>query len=637
VWARAVDVVAVLDLRGGDGGDGDVLGEPRAMLAVAPLCAHAGSDGSLRAFEFQVAGGGGNASARHTLSCDALLMSVGFAPASQLLSQAGATWRFDSARQVHLPDKLPAGVFAAGRVNGVQELPARRQDGRDAGAEAAAHARGAPVAPRAPRVESPRQLSHPYPVYPHPKARDFVDLDEDIQVKDLLNSAQEGFDSTELLKRYSTLGMGPSQGKHSNVQGARILMRTRDATLADTALTTQRPFYHPVPLKHLAGRGFHLHRHSAVHQRHDEMAARWMTVGGWQRPAFYAKPGGGAQCVAEEARAVRERAGLIDVSTLGKIEVFGPDAGAFLDRVYAGSYSNMRVGTTRYGLLLDEGGIVRDDGVIARLGEQHFYFTTTTSGAAAVYRDLLLWNTRWRMNCVFVNGTGHRAAFNLAGPASRELLQSLTDIDLSEEAFPYQGVRQGKVAGVDARVLRAGFVSSLGFEIHVPFGGGVRVWDSLLGHGRPLSLTTFGVEAQRLLRLEKGHAIVGQDTDALTNPHEAGLDWAVRMNKPFFIGQRSLRIHERRGPRQKLLGFVLDDEATPVQEANLLIAHGKTAASDIAGRITSLAFSPTLKRTLGFALAAPRLAEPGTPLAIRASDGRVACARVVKTPFVEGA
>jgi sarcosine oxidase, subunit alpha len=282
--------------------------------------------------------------------------------------------------------------------------------------------------------------------------------------------------------------------------------------------------------------------------------------------------------------------------------------------------------------MLDEGGIVRDDGIIARLGEQHFYFTTTTSGAATVYRDLLLWNTRWRMNCVFVNGTGHRAAFNLAGPASRELLQSLTDIDLSEEAFPFQGARLGKVADVDARVLRAGFVSSLGFEIHVPFSAGARVWDAILGHGKPLCLTTFGVEAQRLLRLEKGHAIVGQDTDALTNPHEAGLGWAVRMNKPFFIGQRSLRIHEQRGPRQKLLGFMLDDEATPVQEANLLIADG-----DIAGRITSLAFSPTLQRTIGFALAGPRLAEPGTPLAIRAGDGRMASARVVKTPFVEGA
>jgi sarcosine oxidase subunit alpha len=281
---------------------------------------------------------------------------------------------------------------------------------------------------------------------------------------------------------------------------------------------------------------------------------------------------------------------------------------------------------TRYGLMLDEAGIVRDDGVIARLGEQHYYFTTTTSGAAAVYRELLLWNTRWRMDCTFVNGTGHRAAFNLAGPGSRELLQSLSDIDLSEAAFPFLGVRTGNVAGVPARVLRAGFVSSLGFEIHVPFGAAARVWEALQGL-RGVQL--FGVESQRVLRLEKGHAIVAQDTDALTNPFEAGLGWAVRMNKEFFIGQRSLRIHERRGARQKLLGFELE-EGGAIGEANLLIHDG-----DIAGRVTSIALSPTLGRTIGLALASPPLATPGTDLSIRAADGRLVKARVLKTPFVE--
>jgi sarcosine oxidase subunit alpha len=514
----------------------------------------------------------------------------------------------------------------------VHEGAARRQDGREAGTEAAARARGAHVGTRTSRPEAGRQVSHPYPVFAHPGAKDFVDFDEDIQVKDLLDSVQEGFDSTELLKRYSTLGMGPSQGKHSNMAGARILMRARGATLADTALTTQRPFYHPVPLKHLAGRGFHVHRHGAVHARHEALGARWMTVGGWQRPEYYTRGDASrAQCIADEVRAVREGAGLIDVSTLGKIEVFGPDAGAFLDRVYTGSYASMKVGTTRYGLMLDEGGIVRDDGVIARLADQHFYFTTTTGGAAAVYRELLLWNTRWRMNCVFVNGTGHRAAFNLAGPAARELLQPLTDIDLSEEAFPYLGVRQGQVAGVPARVMRAGFVSALGFEIHVPYRSGVPVWDALMKAGAVRGLRAFGVEAQRLLRLEKGHAIVAQDTDALTNPFEAGLGWAVRLNKAFFVGQRSLRIHQARGARQTLVGFTIEADA-PVQEANLIILDG-----DIAGRITSLARSPTLDRTIGFALVSPALAEPGTTLSVRASDGRLVEARVVRIPFVEAA
>ncbi len=623
--AHDIDVAAVLDLRVGFGGDVHGLGEVRCVAGVVPDAAIAGRNGAVRALRLRGA---------ETIACDAVLMSVGFAPASGLLSQAGAVMQYDMALQQHVPVKLPPGFFAAGRVNGVYDYARRRQDGRDAGAEAAAYARGGHVGPRVPRPEGTRQVSHPYPVFPHPSARDFVDLDEDIQVKDLLESASQGFDSTELMKRFSTLGMGPSQGKHANLHGARILMRSRDATLADTALTTQRPFYHPVPLKHLAGMGFHPHRHSGVHDRHVALDANFMTVGGWQRPEFYRVSGQSrADCIAAEVSAVRGAAGLIDVSTLGKIEIFGPDAGAFLDRIYTGSFSDLRVGMTRYGLLLDEGGIVRDDGVIARLADQHFYFTTTTSGAANVYRELLLWNTRWRMDCAFVNATGHRAAFNLAGPKSRTLLQSLTDIDLSETAFPFLGVREGRVAGVEARVLRAGFVSSLGFEIHVPYRSAGAVWDALANAS---GVRAFGVEAQRVLRLEKGHAIVAQDTDNLTNPFEAGMGWAVRMQKPFFVGQRSLRIHVRRGARQKLIGFELAPEqvasGAAIHESNLLIHLG-----GIAGRVTSVAQSPTLGRTIGLAMAAPHLASPGTPIVIRASDGRLVSARVVRTPFLEAA
>ncbi|HEU5133764.1 MAG TPA: 2Fe-2S iron-sulfur cluster-binding protein [Steroidobacteraceae bacterium] len=621
--AHDIGVAAVLDLRADPGGDSYGLGDLRCVAGVVPEAAMPGSDGAVRALRVR---------AGETIACDALLMSVGFAPASALLSQAGAVMQYDMALQQHVPVKLPPGFFATGRVNGTYDSAARRQDGRDVGAAAAAYAQGGHAGTHAARPERTRPVSHPYPVFPHPSGRDFVDLDEDIQVKDLLTSAQEGFDSPELMKRFSTLGMGPSQGKLSNLHGARILVRSRDATLADTALTTQRPFYHPMPLKHLAGMGFHAHRHSSVHDRHVALDARFMTVGGWQRPEYYQVSGQSrADCIAAEARAVREGAGLIDVSTLGKIEIFGPDAGAFLDRIYTGSFSDLRVGMTRYGLLLDEGGIVRDDGVIARLADRHFYFTTTTSGAASVYRELLLWNTRWRMDCAFVNATGHRAAFNLAGPRSRERLQALTGIDLSETAFPFLAVREGRVAGVEARVLRAGFVSSLGFEVHVPFGSAGAVWDALMKAG---GVRAFGVEAQRVLRLEKGHAIVAQDTDNLTNPFEAGMGWAVRMQKPFFVGQRSLRIHVRRGARQKLVGFELAPEqvasGAAIRESNLLIHLG-----GIAGRVTSVAQSPTLGRTIGLAMANPSLAAPGTPIVIRASDGRLVSARVVRTPFLE--
>ena len=625
--AHGVTVAAVLDLRASNDHDAADLAEVTCLTGVEPIEAIAGSQGAVRALCVKVPDKGDVTTVR-TFDCDAVLMSIGFAPAGQLLLQAGATLHYDTRLGQHIPAKLPKGLFAAGRVAGEYDLNERERGGRAAGAAAAAYARGEPMSASVDPHRAFRQVSHPYPVYPHRKGREFVDLDEDIQVKDLLASVQEGYDSLELMKRFSTLGMGPSQGKHSNIQGANILLRARGKTFADTALTTQRPFYHPVPLKHLAGRGFHLTRRSALHDRHAALGASWMTVGGWQRPQYYARGASSmTDCIATEVRAVRDHAGLIDVSTLGKIEIFGPDAGAFLDRMYAGRFSDLKVGSTRYGVLLDEAGIVRDDGVVARLGDHHFYFTTTTSGATAVYRDLLLWNARWRMDCTFVNATGHRAAFNFAGPSSRAALQPLTDIDLSEPEFPALGARQGLVAGVPARVVRAGFVSSLGFEIHVPFHAGAVVWDALMKSAP--AICAFGVEAQRVLRLEKGHPIVGQDTDGLTNPMEAGLGWAVKMDKPSFIGQRSLRIHERRGARQKLVGFVLDDDSAAVAEANLAIDGG-----EIAGRITSLARSPTLNRTVGFALVAPRLAGVGSVLAIRASDGRQVAARVAPTPFV---
>jgi len=624
---KGVEISGLLDLRADAAGDAVGLGAVRPHHGVVPVEALAGRNGAVRALKVDLTQETGAARAA-TFDCDAVLMSVGFAPASQLLLQAGATLDFHLSSQQHLPESMPPGVFAAGRLNGVHDIAARIADGHGAGTAAAAHALGGTPS-RSARPQSTRAVSHAMPVFPHEKGREFVDLDEDIQVKDLLASVQEGYDSPELMKRFSTLGMGPSQGKQSNLNGARILAQARGRTLADFALTTQRPFYHPVPLKHLAGAGFHAERRSGLHAAHVELEAEWMSLGGWRRPEYYRRgtlPR--SECIAEEVRAVRSGAGLIDVSTLGKIDVFGPDAGAFLDRMYAGSFSDLRIGMSRYALLLDETGIVRDDGVAARLAEDHFYLTTTTGGAANVYRDLLLWNARWRMNVSFVNATGHRGALNLAGPGSRELLQPLVDVDLSAGSFPYLGAREARFGDIPVRILRVGFVSSLGYEIHARYQDIPWLWKRLIGDGKA---RPFGVEAQRVLRLEKGHAIVAQDTDNLTNPFEAGLGFAVRMSKPFFIGQRSLRIHEKRGARQQLVGFVLDADAQ-VRESHLLIQGG-----DIAGRVTSVAHSPMLKCTIGLAMTRPDSAAPGSSLSIRVSDGTVVPARVVRTPFVEAA
>jgi len=634
--AHGVQVAAIIDLRAHHGGGETVascaaLGV-RILTERAPLAARAGADGSVTALEIAPldALGHVDAASRERIDCDCVLMSVGWAAAAQLLLQAGGTTRFAASLQQFVPDHLPAGLYAAGRLNGVYDFTARLADGRRAGAEAAAHA-GFGHADAVVVAPTGRCPSHPFPIIDHAAGKNFVDFDEDLQVKDLENAIQEGFDSSELLKRYSTVGMGPSQGKHSNLNALRILARARQLPLQSLGLTTARPMVHPVPLKLLAGRGFTVLRRTPVDALHAAAGAVWMPAGNWRRPEYYAVAGESrAASIAAEVAAVRERIGLIDVGTLGKIEIYGPQAAEFLERVYAGNYAGLRVGMTRYGLMLDEAGVIIDDGVIARLQPDAFYFTTTTTGSATVFRELLRLNALWGLDCGLVNVTGHRAAFNFAGPESRRLLQALTDADLSDAAFPFLGVREASVAGAPARLLRVGFVGELGYEIHVPAQAATAVWQALsaavrAGGGRP-----FGVEAQRVLRLEKGHLIVGQDTDGLTDPIQANAMWAVNMKKPFFVGQRSLKIVQTRAPRQLLVGIEILDEARIPKECHLIIADGA-----IAGRVTSIVRSHSLGKAIGLAMLTPELAVPGREITIRIEAGALLRGRVTPTPFYD--
>ena len=639
---RGVRIAAIVDLRAAGEADPMAGADAAACAALGttvlkgfgPYEAFAGADGTVCALAVAPIDDSGAArpaaGSPRRIECDAVLMSVGFAPAGQLLLQAGAGTAFCDQLQQFVPGDLPAGIFAAGRVNGVYEFAARLADGRRAGSQAAAHA-GFGAGSGVPVERSTRRPSHPFPIFGHPAGKNFVDFDEDLQVKDLENAAQEGFDSSELLKRFSTVGMGPSQGKHSHMNALRILARVRNVRVDQLGLTTFRPMYQPVPLKLLAGRGFNIERRTPLDACHRALGAVWMPAGNWRRPEYYAVEGEGRErSIEAEVEAVRTKVGLIDVSTLGKIEVYGPQAGAFLDRAYTGNYTNLKVGMTRYGLMLDESGVIVDDGVIARLGPERFYFTTTSGGSASVFRELLRLNALWGLDCALVNVTGHRAALNFAGPSSREILQSLADVDLGEPSFPYLAAREGSIAGVRARLLRVGFVGELGYEIHVPASGASHVWQALYQAGRPHGLRPFGVEAQRVLRLEKGHLIVGQDTDGLTDPFEAGARWAVSMKKPFFVGQRSLKILESRGPRQTLAGIEVLDSTRSPQECHLVIDHGA-----IAGRVTSITRSRTLGRTIGLAMLTPPLAEPGREISIRADGGEMLRARVVAVPFYD--
>ncbi|MEX0717786.1 MAG: 2Fe-2S iron-sulfur cluster-binding protein [Planctomycetaceae bacterium] len=572
------------------------------------------------------------------VECDGIAMSVGWTPNGGLISQAGGRFVYAENVEQLVPSILPKGVFAAGRANGVFDLDDRIADGTRAGLAAAAHlactdssTNGTPPAGPERIVHRGPPPSHPFPIFADKGKKNFVDLDEDLHLADFANAHQEGYDNVELLKRFTTVGMGPSQGKLSNVNAVRILARLNGASINDTGTTTSRPFHQPVSLELLAGRRFHPLRRTPIDPWHARMSAVMMHVGDWLRPEYYPREGRSRDvCIHDEAANVRRNVGLIDVGTLGKLRIDGPDAAAFLERIYTGRFGKQAVGSLRYGLACDETGVIIEDGIIARLADDRFYVSATTSGVAEFFREMQRWALIWGMDVRLSNSTGQLAAMNVAGPHSREALHELTQTDLSPEAFPYLGVREGTVAGAPAILLRVGFVGELGYEVHVPASYGLHVWQSLVGAGERFSIQPFGVEAQRLLRLEKGHLIVGQDTDALTTPDEADVAWAIGKGKPFFVGMRSLEIVRKRPLSRRLVGLTFANGTPLPEECHLIIAEG-----EIAGRITSIAPNSTLGHPIAMAFVRPDLAEPGTAVRIRLDDGTFSEGRVAKLPFYD--
>jgi sarcosine oxidase subunit alpha len=365
-----------------------------------------------------------------------------------------------------------------------------------------------------------------------------------------------------------------------------------------------------------------------MHYWHEAAGATWLDAGVWKRPERYGDS-------TAEVRAVRTAAGLIDVSTLGKIELRGPDAAELLERVYLNNWADLPVGRARYGAMCTEEGILFDDGVGARIGPEHFFLTATTGNAEAVFQWLEMWRATWRLDVIVHNQTSSLAAMNLAGPRARDILGAVTDVDVSVAAFPYMAVREGNVAGVPCRLLRPGFVGELGYEIHCPNHLALSLWQTLIDAGASSGLKPFGVEAQRILRLEKGHIIIGQDTDALSNPLDAGLGWMIKFAKPEFHGRDALVRLKEMEPSARLCGFVLPGEKDLKCPAHLwrdwegcqVVEGGKSV-----GRVTSLRHSPTLERAVGLAWAPAAQASEGGAFTIRWNNLNVV-AQVAQLPF----
>jgi sarcosine oxidase subunit alpha len=567
------------------------------------------------------------------VECDLVMVSGGAVPCVSLLSQAGARTRYDQALGCFALAGTPAGVHAAGEVAGAEGPDAIARSGELAGIEAA-HAIGLGDA-RSRREATQargwlancaqmRSVLAPSPtVSGNERGKCFACLCEDVTAKDIRHSIAEGYDSIELCKRYTTVTMGPCQGRMCELATVRLMAEGIGRGLEEVGTTTARPPFTPVPMGVLAGPAFEPAKRSAMHGRHRELDANVMWAGDWRRPYDYGDPKG-------EVLAVHRAAGLIDVSTLGKLLVRGPDAGEFLDRLYPNTLSNLKPGRIRYGVINTDAGRIVDDGTICRLDESSFYVTTTSSGAGAVEEWFSWWLTDWGLRVHLTDLTQGLAAVNLAGPCSREIMAEVTDLDCSSEAFAYLDGKRAAVAGVPCLILRIGFVGELGYEIHCPAGHGEHLWDALLEAGARFRIRPFGLEPQRILRLQKLHILVGQDTDSESTPFGAAMPWTVKLDKEQdFIGRWALERYADEPPQTALVGFEMQDGVVPTEGAVVL-----DGARSPIGQVTSARFSPVLEHVIGMAWVPSPLAADGAEVTI-ADQGRTLRARVVTKPFYD--
>ena len=559
-----------------------------------------------------------------TLDCDLVLVSTAWQGNAALLFQSGCQLAFDKEIGQPVPVRLAPGVFAAGEVLGLRTLPEIIRSGHLA-------ARGAIQQLKLETsswqeelqglLSQARHQSKAFSVPATGEKKNFVCLCEDVTEKDLIQGVEEGFDEIETLKRYSTASMGPCQGRMCSRNSIEICGKATNRDFAAVGTTTARPPICGVPLGALAGPEFHPVKRTSMHCRHLAITDKIMNMGVWKRPFVYTS-------VPEEYDAVRHHAGLIDVSTLGKLVVQGKDAPALLDKIYTHWFSKLEVGRARYGVICDDGGTILDDGTLARLADDYYYVTTSTGNIEFVEQWVKWWamGTGW---CVHIlNMTAGIAAVNLAGPRAREILAKICSVDLSEASFPYMACREGKVAEVPAVLLRVGFVGETGWEIHFPAEYGEYLWDVLLDAGKDFNLRPFGVETQRLLRLEKKHIIVGQDTDALSNPYDSDLKWAVKLDKPDFIGRHAHERMQAYAGENRLVGFESLSGVEPV-DGSAVVINGR-----LTGRITSTRFSPHLKKNIGLAWVPQEYSKAGSHFAFH-RDGTVHPAVVVDKPFYD--
>jgi sarcosine oxidase, subunit alpha len=626
-WEAAIDmarmggdVAAVLDTRSELEPNllAEAAGRGIAIYAKAAIVATEGRKG-IRQIEARSLTADGVGPRSIEIACDLLAVAGGWMPNAALFSQSRGKLRYDPTMEAFRPGQSWQHERSAGAANGSLGTEACLAEGARAGAEAAQAAGFDATAPQSPQIvgseEAPgaaRVIAELPAAVPRRKVRAFVDLQDDVTSKDLKLAVQEGYRSVEHAKRYTTAGMGTDQGKVANLNTFALLAAARGEAMPQIGVTTYRQPYKPVTFGALAGQhvGDHFapRRTTPMHDWHRQNGAVFEPVGDWLRARAYPRPGEAFHsAVQREAKAARTTIGVLDASTLGKIDVQGPDAREFLNRVYTNGWTKLAPGKARYGLMLGEDGMVMDDGVTACIADDHFHMTTTTGGAARVLAKLEDYlQTEWPELQVYLTSvTEQWAVVSLCGPDCHMLVSEVCDgLDADPARFPFMSRQDAHIGGIPVRVFRISFTGELSYEINIRASCGLWLWEKIMAMGAEYGITPYGTEAMHLLRAEKGFIIVGQETDGTVTPHDLGLGSMVKKDGDF-IGKRSLsRADTIRDDRKQLVGLLTEDPHAVLMEGAQIIGTAEEGAPPVPmlGHVTSSYFSPNLGRSIAMGL-----------------------------------
>ena len=543
------------------------------------------------------------------INCDCLGVSGGWTPAVHLFTQSGGKLKFDDNDNIFIPNKYPSDQLSIGSCNGNLELD-------DIISNINVSLKNFLKIDKTNfenlKINSSKSISKRN-IWLLPsnktvsKTKAFVDFQNDATAKDIKLALREGFRSIEHVKRYTTTGMGTDQGKLGNMNALGIISDTSNVKMSDLGTTTFRPPYTPLTFGTIVGRNvgefFDAFRKTPMHDWHVQHKAKFENVGQWKRAWYYPKGNENMHdAVQRESKAAREGAGILDASTLGKIDIQGSDASEFLNRVYTNAWSKLAVGKCRYGLMLNEDGMVYDDGVTTRLSENHYIMTTTTGGAANVLGKLEDYlQTEWpELDVYLTSVTDHYATASVCGPNSKKIISKIIpNLDLSDENFPHMSFKNAKIGNIKCRVMRISFTGEQSYEINIQANYGKSLWEKCMDAGNEFNITPYGTETMHLLRAEKGFIIVGQDTDATLTPIDLQMDWIVSKKKYDFIGKRSLyRSDTIRDDRKQLVGILTDDPNEVLEEGAQIVADTSKKPVEMLGHITSSYFSPNLNKSI---------------------------------------